>query len=263
MEDRLTQIMRRGHDARCAIVLVVPSGLDEIRARFGQAIGDRAFRTFASRLRAVVRQSDICGRHRGEGFIYLIDVDVRYKTVSATCARLAAELSPRMNFEGLALDVAAAIGAAIYPFDGSTAAAVLAGAEQSLERCRADALPYFVASTSEQADADHPVNLDDQVAAGAGEGSPSQRADRRSVRRQRVLKRGQIFFPDVPSAIECTVRDISSRGARLRVSAPLMAPSQFAVALGHSSERTPVELVWQTGNELGVRFVHPQPQFEQ
>jgi diguanylate cyclase (GGDEF)-like protein len=263
MEGRLAQMTRRGGHARCAVILIAPTGLEEISAKLGQAIGDRVFRTFASRLRALVRQSDICGRYQEAKFIYLVDVDVRHKTVSAICARLATELSLHMNFEGLALGVAPAIGAAIHPFDGGTARDVLACAEQSLERCQTDAMPYCVASAAEHADADaaqpdHGLQRADDP----GPASGVQR-DRRSARRQRVLKRARIFLPTVPSAIECTIRDISSNGARLRVSAPLMAPEQFEVALGNSNDRTPVVLRWKTSNELGVQFVHVQPQLEQ
>src|SRR5262249_27147683 len=81
MQGRLAQMMRRGAQARCAIILIAPTGLEEISAKLGQATGDRAFRTFASRLRAVVRSSDICGRYRDTTFIYLVDVDVRSKSV--------------------------------------------------------------------------------------------------------------------------------------------------------------------------------------
>jgi hypothetical protein len=42
-----------------------------------------------------------------------------------------------------------------------------------------------------------------------------------------------------------------------------MAPEQFEVALGNSNDRTPVVLRWKTSNELGVQFVHVQPQLEQ
>jgi hypothetical protein len=182
--------------------------------------------------------------------------------VSAICARLATELSLHMNFEGLALGVAPAIGAAIHPFDGGTARDVLACAEQSLERCQTDAMPYCVASAAEHADAAAQPDHGLQRADDPGPASGVQR-DRRSARRQRVLKRARIFLPTVPSAIECTIRDISSNGARLRVSAPLMAPEQFEVALGNSNDRTPVVLRWKTSNELGVQFVHVQPQLEQ
>jgi diguanylate cyclase (GGDEF)-like protein len=263
MEGRLAQMTRRGHSSRCAVILIAPISLEEISAKFGQAVGDRAFRTFASRLRAVARSSDICGRYGDRRFIYLVDIDVRYKTVSAVCTRLAAELSLHLNFEQLALDIAPAIGAAIYPFDGNTAPDLLACAEQLVERCQANALPYCITSTAEDADTEAvqpdagPQGGTDPAASGG-----EQRIDRRSVRRQRVLKRGRIFLPNVPSAIECTIRDISPKGARLRVSVPLIAPEQFEVALGNASERTQVILRWQSSNELGVQFVHAQPQFE-
>jgi len=263
MQGRLAQMTGRGAAARCAVILIAPTGLEEIGAKLGQAVADRAFRTFASRLRAIVRSSDICGRCQQTKFIYLVDVDVRPKTVSAVCARLAAELSLPMSFDGVALGVAPAIGAAIYPLDGNSAADVLACAEQALEKCKANAMPYCLASATEHADADPAPSGDVSGEGDPGLASGASRVDRRSVRRQRVLKRGRIFLPSVPSAIECTIRDVSSMGARLRVNSPLMAPEQFEVALGNSNERTPVVLRWQSSTELGVQFVHAQPQLDQ
>jgi diguanylate cyclase (GGDEF)-like protein len=269
MEQRLARLAGGRRQARYAVILITPAELDEIADKFGQAIRDRAFRTFAARLRAAVRQNDICGRGHADDFIYLVDVDVRHKSVSAICARLAGELSLGMNLDGLSLRVAAAIGAAIHPFDGNTAEAVLASAGQALQTCRAGALPYVVASTPSATDEPDTGERDADLAQlrGAPSVAPSAdaaaRADRRAVRRQRVLKRGQIFLPTVPSAIECTIRDISSRGARLRVNVSLLAPERFEVTIGNSTARTQVALRWQAGNDIGVEFVQAQPQFDQ
>jgi diguanylate cyclase (GGDEF)-like protein len=271
MEERLARLAGGRQQARYAAILITPAKLEETGAKFGQAVRDRALRMFATRLRAVTRQNDICGRYQADKFIYLVDIDVRHKSISAICARLASDLSLGMNFDGLSLNLAPAIGAAIYPFDGDTTQIVLAGAEQALEQSKAGAIPYVVASapSADERDAEHAepeAGPRPAMAPGAAATTSvtfDRRADRRTVRRQRVLRRGQIFLPTVPSAIECTIRDISSRGARLRVNAPLLAPERFEVTLGNSTERTQVTLRWQAGNEIGVQFLQIQPQFDQ
>jgi len=266
MQERLARLAQNPQRRRYAIILIRPRQLDELGDRFGQATRDRALRQFAVRLRSAVRQTDICGRYQSDQFIYLVDVDVRHKSIGAICARLANELSFGMSFDGLSLNLEPAIGAAIYPFDGDAPQGVLASAEQALERSRTTATPYVVASAPAAEECDAELSKQDsnprrEMFAGPG-AAASVTPERRAVRRQRVLKRGQIFLPTVPSAIECTIRDISSRGARLRVNASLIAPEHFAVVIGSSSERTQVALRWQAGNEIGVEFAQPQPQFD-
>jgi hypothetical protein len=79
--------------------------------------------------------------------------------------------------------------------------------------------------------------------------------DRRSERRQRVLQRGQILAQGLGSAIDCTIRDLSENGARLRVDAYHAAPEEFDLLIGRTGSRRPVKLRWQIGNDMGVEFV--------
>jgi diguanylate cyclase (GGDEF)-like protein len=261
---RIAGLRRQG---RFAIILINFTELDGIGDKFGQVIQDRMFRVLAARLRAIVRASDICGRYEDAKFLYLVDVDVRYKSISAICVRIVEELSLEINFDGLSLKVAPAIGAAIYPFDGDTVEVVLASAERALDECKASAAPFVVASAPRATGGEPCV---DWAKSGCEAGRSTEstgigvpiateinepEVDRRAARRTRILKRGQIFIPTIPSAIECTIRDISSKGARLRVGAAFMAPEQFDVVLGTTTERRRAVLRWQVGNELGVQFV--------
>jgi PleD family two-component response regulator len=267
MERQLARVAEARRRGRFAVILICPTGLDEIGVKFGQVVHDRSFRAFAARLRAIVRASDMCGRYDHLKFIYLVDVDVRQKSIGAICARLAKELPLEMNLDGLKLIVAPAIAAAIYPFDGDTVQAVLASAERALEECRTSAMSFVVASgassAGEEPGADH---VEDGRAASAAAyveadlapsaaGTSERQSDRRAVHRQRVFKRAKIFIPSMPSAIDCTMRDVSAKGARLIVGAPLMVPEKFDVIFGNTTERKPVVLRWQIGNQIGVQFV--------
>jgi 2-Cys peroxiredoxin 5 len=51
------------------------------------------------------------------------------------------------------------------------------------------------------------------------------------------------------------VRDISERGARLRVADPDAVPIQFELMFKDSRERRPARVRWRSGREIGVAFV--------
>ena len=73
-------------------------------------------------------------------------------------------------------------------------------------------------------------------------------------RRQRVLKRGQILAQGFSSAIDCTIRDLNSSGARLRVDSYYTAPDEFQLRFQGGTQRA-VRVRWQIGNDIGVQFV--------
>ena len=73
--------------------------------------------------------------------------------------------------------------------------------------------------------------------------------------RQRVLKRGQIVIANLCSAIDCTIRDISPKGARLRIAGHFMAPEEFELVMLGTQERKRVQTRWQSGKEIGALFI--------
>jgi hypothetical protein len=77
--------------------------------------------------------------------------------------------------------------------------------------------------------------------------------ERRSEPRRRVLLPGKIVL-DGGGVIDCTVRDRSTSGARLRVVSVIGIPEQFALVIG-ADERHHVEVAWRKQGEIGVRFV--------
>jgi hypothetical protein len=77
--------------------------------------------------------------------------------------------------------------------------------------------------------------------------------NRRRVARQRILKGAQIIFKGGATTIDCTVRDISATGARLKVASPIGIPETFDLAV----EGAPVghcHVVWRKPDQIGVEF---------
>ena len=55
--------------------------------------------------------------------------------------------------------------------------------------------------------------------------------------------------------IECTVRDVSSTGARISFSHPAFLPKTFTLRFGGEDHKVSVK--WQRGLEAGLRFQTP------
>jgi diguanylate cyclase (GGDEF)-like protein len=257
IDERLAGIANGRHARRCAIILMTIDNLDAILEKLGEVVADRAVRAFVSRLKKSLGPYDIGGRYDRTRFISITDVDVRFKTIEFACTKLAQELSFDVNFDALGLRLTSSIGAAIYPFNGRTVEHVLAAAELALKSAAARGVPYVIAEGPQGAD--HAMAAAAVVPAPAVAGSApvvvERRANRRSVVRQRVLKRGKIIIPNLCSAVDCTIRDISSKGARLRVEGHFIAPDQFDLVFVGTGERRQAMRRWQKGNEFGVQFV--------
>lgn len=93
-------------------------------------------------------------------------------------------------------------------------------------------------------------------------------SDKRSTPRLRSFLKGRVVFNGGQNSLECLIRDISSTGARLEVSANVTLPDRFDLYLPHRDETCKVHSQWRRGSQLGIAFDHiesapavpPQPQ---
>ena len=82
---------------------------------------------------------------------------------------------------------------------------------------------------------------------------PASQTENRLIQRRSTLKGGRIVFNAGRSTIDCTVRNLSSKGAKLQVSSVVGIPDTFDLVLdGHA--RQPCRVAWRTLKELGVAF---------
>ena len=77
--------------------------------------------------------------------------------------------------------------------------------------------------------------------------------DRRSERRQKVLKEGKVLLAD-KTFIECIVRDISPGGARVEFAGPVSLPREFRLHIVSADLTVPATFAWQRRLEAGIRF---------
>jgi PilZ domain len=85
---------------------------------------------------------------------------------------------------------------------------------------------------------------------GAGE----KASERRNNGRHRVLKGARIALNGRSAAIDCTVRNLSDRGACLNVDSPVGIPDSFDLVLAHASVRN-CRVAWRKATQIGVEFV--------
>ena len=77
--------------------------------------------------------------------------------------------------------------------------------------------------------------------------------ENRRTQRRTTLKGGHIVFNAGRSTIDCTVRNLSSKGAKLTVASVVGIPETFDLMVqGHSKQ--PCRVKWRTLKELGVEF---------
>ncbi len=78
--------------------------------------------------------------------------------------------------------------------------------------------------------------------------------ERRRVRRSRVLLRGKLVFDDGALSTDCTVRDISVWGARVRLKTELVLRDTMYLIESQNCVAHEARMVWKKGCDLGLQF---------
>jgi hypothetical protein len=78
--------------------------------------------------------------------------------------------------------------------------------------------------------------------------------ENRVAQRRTTLKGGKIVFGHGRSVIDCTVRNLSARGAKLAVTSAIGIPDSFDLVLPNTLKQ-PCRVAWRKAKEIGVSFV--------
>ncbi|MBV8838064.1 MAG: response regulator [Alphaproteobacteria bacterium] len=249
-EERLT----RAHHAALrrkggfGLVLARLNELDAIETKFGQVASDRAVRAATSRMKSVLPETAVCGRWEIDAFVCLIDSDPTRVAMERIAAEVREALSFELELNGLRCAISSRVGVALYPADASEPSGVLEIAQEAVHHAEA-VLPELERPDGAQGG---PGDRSDAEVAPA---FVLRQGDRRKERRQRVFKRGQIILNDLRSVIDCTIRDLATEGARLRVDGHFAAPDEFDLQIVGSGSLRRVRRRWQSGKDIGVQFI--------
>lgn len=78
--------------------------------------------------------------------------------------------------------------------------------------------------------------------------------ERRGSERLRAFKGGLIRFNDGYGTMNCLVRNLSARGARLSFGDAVGVPRKFQLKLGASGGWRGVTVRWRRGSDVGISF---------
>ena len=246
LNERLASAQRRSTSQ--ALIMARLGKLNTIKDQFGHAIGARAMRAFGIRLQKAARRDDVVGRFGRDSFLYLVDGEAEPSLVASICAQLGTELNFEANFDHLRLRLTSTLAVASFPADGNSADLLLQMAESRLGPSE-DFDPALLALPDHSQVNGHP-SREEAIAP-----PPARITDLRSERRQRVLKRGQIVLPERRAVIDCTIRDISSRGARLNVEHYFAPLDRFDLRFMATGAHRTAQTRWQIGGNVGVEFL--------
>jgi diguanylate cyclase (GGDEF)-like protein/PAS domain S-box-containing protein len=134
LNDRLDQTVRRmqRRNDRLAVMFIDLDGFKNVNDSYGHAIGDLALQAVASRLQKCVRSSDSVGRLGGDEFAIVLDGARLPADAALVGERIVAAMAEPLILEGHRLALAASIGIAVYPDDGTDAATLLRNADAAM-----------------------------------------------------------------------------------------------------------------------------------
>ena len=79
--------------------------------------------------------------------------------------------------------------------------------------------------------------------------------DKRIKPRMRTVLAARVEINNGDSTFDCTVRNLSDTGARIKVEAPHTLPETFQIYIIKSDVRYKCEIKWRTVTEVGVHFI--------
>lgn len=82
-------------------------------------------------------------------------------------------------------------------------------------------------------------------------------SDARRAERTKSLLRAQATFNNGNTTIECTVRNISTDGARLDVGETVIFPVEFDLDIPQRGRSHRSRIIWRDASSMGVMFMTP------
>jgi diguanylate cyclase (GGDEF)-like protein len=135
--------------SKLAVLFVDLDRFKLVNDSLGHAVGDKLLQVIASRLRAVLRESDTVARMGGDEFTVLAPVVHTVEDAIAVARKIREAIKEAIAIEGRELFVTASTGIAIFPDDGADALTLLKNADAAMYRAKAQGADLFQLYTAE------------------------------------------------------------------------------------------------------------------
>ena len=136
--DRLHQAVRHAHryGGKVGILYVDLDRFKDINDRLGHHVGDAVLTEVAKRLTVNIRDSDSVARLGGDEFVMLLEGVQGRQDCLAAAHKIEQALNGETSFYGFDVEIAASIGQALYPDDGTDEDALIRAADASMYRVK-------------------------------------------------------------------------------------------------------------------------------
>jgi PilZ domain len=78
--------------------------------------------------------------------------------------------------------------------------------------------------------------------------------ERRALVRHKTFIKGRIYFNNRLTSVDCIVRDMTDKGARLQVPESVAVPDVFEIYLPNKEEQFRAQAQWRKGDQIGVSW---------
>lgn len=130
------------HHGVLAVLFLDVDRFKRINDTLGHATGDKVLQSMAARMVACVRNSDTVSRQGGDEFVVLLSEVACAEDAAFGADKLLAAIARPHPTDGRDLHVTASVGIAVYPADGTDAAALVAKADLALLDAKAARRDY-------------------------------------------------------------------------------------------------------------------------
>ena len=126
----------RRHGRKLAVVYIDVDFFKYVNDSWGHSIGDSLLQSLALRLKRSVREADTVARMGGDEFVILVPELRQSEDLAGIAAKLLSLIARPFSLDGRTVQIAASIGIASYPEDGSDGEALLRNADAAMYRAK-------------------------------------------------------------------------------------------------------------------------------
>jgi diguanylate cyclase (GGDEF)-like protein/putative nucleotidyltransferase with HDIG domain len=141
------------NDGIFGLVMIDVDNFKLFNDAYGHVVGDRVLQGVARILSTSLRRYDVTARYGGDEFVAVLpDANAETAVKLVERVRQALEDSPFLVGEGRTIPLKMSYGIATFPFDGQSAAELLAAADANLYRSKRHGGDFITASGSEESE---------------------------------------------------------------------------------------------------------------